>query len=146
MPAVGTCTGAAEVVWGMTSPLLGGCRVHDAMVERGQVPPHHRDPVTAGASGRHVDGQAHQGTPEVTGADGGQLGRRGQPRPGQPALRAGAVTVTGRTPAVPPAGLPSPVLPAAAGPGPRGGPFFTCPPRRAPGRAGGAGCGAGRRR
>jgi len=29
------------------------------------------------------DGQAHQGIPEVTGADGGQLGRRGQPRPGR---------------------------------------------------------------
>src|SRR6266516_4077495 len=82
MPAAGICTAAAEVVSGMTSPLLGGCRVHDAMVEGGQVTPHHRDPVTAGASSRHVDGQAHQGTPEVTGADGGQLGHRGQPRAG----------------------------------------------------------------
>jgi hypothetical protein len=46
-------------------------------VEDGQVTPHHRDPVTAGASGRHVDDQAHQGTPEVTGADGGQAGTGG---------------------------------------------------------------------
>src|SRR5260370_17691244 len=50
MPAAGICTAAAGVVSVMTGPFLGGCRVHDAMVERGQVTPHHRDPVTAGAS------------------------------------------------------------------------------------------------
>jgi hypothetical protein len=31
-----------------------------------------------------VNGQPHQGIPGIAGADGGQLGRRGQPRPGQP--------------------------------------------------------------
>jgi hypothetical protein len=30
-----------------------------------------------------VDGQAHHGIPEVTGADGGQLGHCGQPQPGR---------------------------------------------------------------
>jgi hypothetical protein len=33
-----------------------------------------------------VDGQGHQGIPEVTGADGGQLGHCGRPRPGQPGV------------------------------------------------------------
>src|SRR5712691_962354 len=50
MPAAGICTAGAGVVSGMTGPSLGGWRVHDAMVERGQVTPHDRDPVTAGAS------------------------------------------------------------------------------------------------
>jgi hypothetical protein len=44
-----------------------------------------------------------------------------------------------------PLGLPSPVLPAAGGPGPRGGPVLH-PAAPADGRGGGARCGAGRRR
>jgi hypothetical protein len=47
-----------------------------------------------------LDGQAHQGMPEVTGGDGGQLGHRGRPRAGQPgpACRSGDGHRPGRPP------------------------------------------------
>src|SRR5260221_9393040 len=77
MPAAGICTAAAGVVSVMTGPFLGGCRVHDAMVERGQVTPHHRDPVTAGASARGrrpaaaVPGRVVRGEPAFDSGSGG---------------------------------------------------------------------------
>src|SRR5260370_26786213 len=87
MPAAGTCPAGAGVVSVMTGPFLGGCRVHDAMVERGQVTPHHRDPVTAGASacGRRpaaaVPGRVVRGEPAFdSGSRGFGLDHRRVPR------------------------------------------------------------------
>jgi hypothetical protein len=34
--------------------VVGGCRVHDAMVKVWQVKPHHQDPVTAGLARAEV--------------------------------------------------------------------------------------------
>src|SRR6185312_5323250 len=102
MPAAGICTVAAGVVSGMTVLSSAGAGVHDAMVERGQVTRHHRDPVTARASTYGREDAALAGFGEQPAEQGHEDGGDGggavdaqdqRPRPG---TRTGPGSLRGR--------------------------------------------------